>query len=89
MIDDLSLVAIDGLRNHAASEEIVAAVVFAAQNGYGAHTAHRFVSALVMTDTLRDPSQWTPVLRKIVNLQIEADIATLEAGRPVVGEVPE
>jgi hypothetical protein len=86
-IDDLRLSMIDSQMRLSASREIISAAVWSAQRGYGAHTCHRFVAALVMTDTLRDPGQWPVVLRKIKNLQIDADLLTLESGRLVVGDI--
>lgn len=86
-LHELTLSKIDAERHLSVSVEIVAAVCFAAQAGYGANTSHRFVTALVMLDYLRDRSAWPMVLRKIKNLDLDAQLATLESGRPVVGDI--
>jgi hypothetical protein len=67
--DNLSLAAIDGMRHLTASEDIVAAVVFAAKNGHGTTTAYRFVTALVMTNTLTDIAQWRETLERVTDLE--------------------
>jgi hypothetical protein len=86
-VHELTLSAIDAQRHLAASPEIVAAVAYAAGQGYGGATCYRFVTALVMTDQLRDRGDWRNVLLKIKDLQLDEQIAELEAGRPVVGNV--
>jgi len=88
-IEDLTLSAVDVGKHAAVSEEVVTAVAFAAKMGYGPATCHRFVSALVVTNTLLDMIEWAAVLRKVRDLQLDEQIKELEAGRGIVGEVRE
>lgn len=68
---ELSLSAIDSMRHLAASEPIVNAAAFAARAGHGDQTAYRFVTALVMTDTLATPGRWGTVLKAVMELEHE------------------
>ena len=88
-IEDLSLVRIDGMAHLTISHDLVAAAAFAARAGYGDVTARRFVTALVMTDKLkgRDRRAWGEVLKAVANLVIEGEIAALEDGRVISGEL--
>jgi len=87
-IEELSLIAIDGQRHLVTSENVVAAVAYAVRRGYGNVTAYRFVTALVMTDQLRGPlGQWPVVLKKIRDLGLDADLAALEIGETITGEI--
>lgn len=88
-LEELRLSMIDAQRHLVASEPIIAAAQFAGALGYGPATTYRFVTALVMTDHLEDRDLWLAVLHKVEDLQIREQIAELEAGRPVVGEVRE
>lgn len=65
----LSLTAIDSMRHLTTSEDIVAAVAFAARAGHTNRTAYRFVTALVMRDVLTDPAQWGDLLRQVMDLE--------------------
>jgi hypothetical protein len=86
--EDLTLSAIDAGKNTAGpSIEEVSAVCYAAHAGFGPAACHRFVAALVVCDLLRSPNQWGQVLRKVRNLELAEQVATLEAGRPVVGDI--
>lgn len=72
-IEDLNLTSIDGMRHLTVGEGIVAAVVFAAKNGHSTQTAYRFVTAVVMVDTLNGVTQWEYILRRIRVLEREGD----------------
>lgn len=86
-IEDLSLISIDGQTHLTTSEEIVRAVAWAARRGWGNYTAHRFVTALVMTDNLRHTNRWPEVMKKIDDLKVAADLAALEVHGHVEGEI--
>lgn len=86
-IEELTLSMIDGQRHLTASEDIVSAVAFAARLGWGDVTCYRFVTALVMTDSLQDSSKWRPVLRRIDNLKSTAELAAIKDNRVVTGEI--
>lgn len=72
-IEDLSLISIDGQAHLTTSEQVVSAAAWAARRGWGNYTALRFVTALVMTDTLRHTNKWPEVMKKINDLKIAAD----------------
>lgn len=67
--DGLTLTAIDGMRHLTASEDVVAAVAFAARAGHSTRTAYRFVTALVMTDALKNPTRWGDILKLVMDLE--------------------
>lgn len=71
-VDDLTLTSIDGHRHLATSEQIVKAVAFAIRAGHTSTTAYRFVTALVMTDSLSPRRGWAATLEKIMQLEKES-----------------
>lgn len=85
-VNELTLYMIDSERHLTTSEEIVAAVAYAARDGWSNTTAYRFVTALVMTDNLRNYVVWPVVIRQIKDLGIAADLAALEVEGSVTGE---
>lgn len=68
-ISELTLEAIDGARHLGPSEDVVAAVRFAARAGHDTQTCYRFVSALVMTDALGKAAAWDGILARVVRLE--------------------
>lgn len=68
----LSLAAIDGMRHLATSEDVVAAVAFAARAGHDNRTAYRFVTALTMVDALKDRDRWGGILKAVMDLEAQA-----------------
>lgn len=86
-IEDLTLTMIDGQRHLTTSDQIVTAVAYAARRGFSNVTCSRFVTALVMTDMLRDAFQWPFVLKKIDELRIELELAALKDNRVVTGPI--
>jgi len=87
-IEDLKLTMIDNMAHLTISHDLVAAAAYAARRGYGDWTARRFVVALVMTDTLLGREKWHAVLRQVANLQMEADLGSLNEGKTVGGDLP-
>ena len=85
--EELSLYAIDSHRPIVVSPEIVCAVAFAARLGWSERTTYRFVTAVVLTDNLRDRGLWPEIMRKVKNLQVNADLAALEIGQDVRGDI--
>jgi hypothetical protein len=89
-VEELSLV---GIGAHLIKDPVtvnrmvVAAVAWAARRGWGNHTAYLFLTALVMTDTLRHQDQWPVVMRKLQDLKYEKELAELEVGMTVEGEI--
>lgn len=78
--DELSLDSIDSMRHLIVNPLIVKAVTFAVRNtGREVHTyrddrtAYRFVTALVMTNTLEDGRQWPEVLETVTHLESEEE----------------
>lgn len=90
-IDELSLPMIADQMRLTTNREIVKAVAkavaYAARLGWADTTCFAFVTALVMTDNLRNPGQWPVVLRKISDLKIAADLASLKEDRMVTREI--
>lgn len=86
-IDDLSLVSISQHMHLTIGAKIVEAVAWAARLGWSDVTCRAFVTALVMTDTLGDRGHWPTVIKKISDLKIAADLASLKAGRVITREV--
>lgn len=71
-IEDLTFTSIDAQRHLTTSEEIVAAVAFAVRNAWSDKGAYRFVTALIMTDTLTaDRREWYAVMRQISYLTMQ------------------
>lgn len=64
-----SLAAIDSMRHLSTSEDIVAAVAFAARAAHSDRTAYRFVTLLVVRDELTDRSAWADTLRDLMELE--------------------
>jgi hypothetical protein len=89
LTEDLSLLMIDNQRHLTTSEDIVSAVAWAARRGWGDFTCYRFVTALVMTDNLRQSrkDQWKIVMKKISDLQIAGELAALEKGYRITGPI--
>lgn len=67
--EELTLTSIDGSRHLTISHDMVKAVAFAARAVHSDVTVHRFVTALVMTDLLKDPFRWPYVMRIIKELE--------------------
>ena len=70
-LGELSLISVDSMRHLAVSEEVVAAVTFAARAGHSNVTVYRFVSAVSMCGDLDYPLGWPTILRKITELETE------------------
>ena len=70
-LDELTLTSIDNQRHLATSEDIVKAVAFAIRAGHTDRTAYRFVTALVMTDSLSPRRWWAAALEKVMQLEKE------------------
>lgn len=68
-VNDLTLPAIDCMRHLTTSWDIVRAVSFAACAGHSNRTSYRFVTALVMTDTLEWPQYWPETLKTVMELE--------------------
>lgn len=68
-LDELTLNSIDNMRHLTVSEDIVAAVAFAVRAGHSNATAYRFVTTLVMTNTLQLPGVWPSALRVVMDLE--------------------
>lgn len=73
--DELTLASIDNQRHLATSIEMVSAVAFAARAGYTDRIAYRFVTALVMTNTLGSGIRWPEVLSVVAELTREEERA--------------
>lgn len=86
-IDDLTLNMIGAQMHLTTSREIVKAVAWAARLGWADVTCQAFVTALVMTDTLTDRSQWPTTIRKIQDLKIASDLAALEEGKTISRDI--
>jgi hypothetical protein len=86
-IEELTWSVINDPSGTTTSPEIIRAVAFAARLGYGDTTCTRFLIALVQSETLKDTSAWPDVLRKVRDLQIKVELAALESGRVVTGEI--
>jgi hypothetical protein len=86
-IEDLTLNMIAAQMHLSVGREIVNAVAYAARLGWADVTCHAFVAALVMTNTLGDRSQWPVVLRKIEDLKIASDLASLRANKVITRDV--
>lgn len=78
--DDLTLAGIDGIRHLITNEMLVKAVAFAVRNtgrkvhtGRDDRTAYRFVTALVMTNTLEASTRWPKVLKTVMDLEAEKE----------------
>jgi hypothetical protein len=67
----LTLTSIDSMRHLTTSEDIVAAVAFAARAGHSNRTTYRFVTALSMRGALTDPTRWGDLLRMVMDLEGE------------------
>ncbi len=68
-IKELNLIGINSMRHLIISEDMVKAISFAARAAHSDSTVHRFVTALVMTDLLKDPFRWPYVLRTVMELE--------------------
>lgn len=77
-IDDLTLTSIDAHAHLAISQDVLVAVAWHARRGFSDQTTYRFISAVVMTDSLRHSERWPDICRRIQKLRIDADIAALE-----------
>ena len=86
-IDELTLTSVANQMHLTTSRDIVKAVAWAARLGWANTTCYAFVTALVMTDNLTTPSEWPYVIRKISDLKIAADLASLESGRVITREI--
>lgn len=69
---DLTLPMIDGQRHLVAGERLVTAIAFAARTGRSDRTVYRFVTALVMTDSLLRGERWSAVLEAVDALELES-----------------
>lgn len=67
--ESLSLTSIDSMRHLVVSEEIVAAVAFAARAGHGTRTCYRFVTAVSMKGALKNSSEWGGILKQVMDLE--------------------
>jgi hypothetical protein len=86
-IEDLTLAMIASQMHLTTSRGIIAAVAWAARLGWADITCYAFVTALVMTDNLATPSEWSYVIRKISDLKIASDLAALEASKVITRDV--
>lgn len=77
--DELTLASIDNQRHLVTSVELVSAVAFAARSGHTDRIAYRFVTALVMTDTLGSGIRWPEVLSIVAELTREEERREAEA----------
>lgn len=85
-IAELDLDTIDIEKAGTITHPMVVAVAYATRKGYGPWTARRFVAALVLTNSEVNTKDWAAVLKRVVDLQIEGEIAALETGHTVQGE---
>lgn len=69
--EDLTLGMIDNMCHLTASEKIIQAAAFAARAGHTDRTVHRFVTALVMTDSLSPRKWWEDLLGRVARLERE------------------
>lgn len=86
-IDELTLTMIASHMHLTIGNPMVAAIAYAARLGWSDVTCRAFVTALIMTNTLTDQSQWPVVLRKVQDLKIEADLAALEDGKTITRDI--
>jgi hypothetical protein len=68
-LHSIPLTSVDSMRHLVTSEDVVKAVVFAAQAGHNVVTCYRFVSLLAMTDDLEYRAAWPVVLRRVMELE--------------------
>jgi hypothetical protein len=67
--EELTLIGIDGMRDHTVNEQVVNAVAFATRCGHNNRTAWRFVTALAITDNLAGRDNWPQVLMAVMDLE--------------------
>lgn len=73
-IEDLTFNSIDDVRHLTVSTEIVRAVWYAVRVCQPEATAHRFVTALAMTDNLNNQERWPEVLQAVADLEEAAGL---------------
>lgn len=68
-VRELTLTSIDNHRHLTVSQDLVTAIAYAARSGCDDTTCYRFVTALVMTDSLTDHFKWLDVLKHTKRLE--------------------